>query len=212
MMRAGKLWNYGEQGMETSVDPVFKNEVRISDTTANPGALGLLAFGMTTVILNLHNAGLFGMGSVVFAMGIFYGGIAQIIAGIMEWKKNNTFGMTAFISYGSFWIVLVFMILMPALGWSDPLPSQALAAYLALWGLFSLVMFVITFRLSKALQVVFGLLVLLFLLLVVGISLGSAVIVQIAGIEGIICGLSAMYTGLGEVMNEVYKQKIVYLG
>ncbi|MGB7787586.1 acetate uptake transporter [Methanoregula sp.] len=186
--------------------------MRISDTTANPGALGLLAFGMTTVILNLHNAGLFGMGSVVFAMGIFYGGIAQIIAGIMEWKKNNTFGMTAFISYGSFWIVLVFMILMPALGWSDALPAQALAAYLALWGLFSLVMFVITFRLSRALQVVFGLLVLLFLLLVVGISLGSAVIVQIAGIEGIICGLSAMYTGLGEVMNEVYKEKIVRLG
>jgi uncharacterized protein len=198
--------------MENSVDPVFKNEMRISDTTANPGALGLLAFGMTTVILNLHNAGFFGMGSVVFAMGIFYGGIAQIIAGIMEWKKNNTFGMTAFISYGSFWIVLVFMILMPALGWSDALPAQALAAYLALWGLFSLVMFVITFRLSRALQVVFGLLVLLFLLLVVGISLGSAVIVQIAGIEGIICGLSAMYTGLGEVMNEVYKEKIVRLG
>src|SRR5208337_2012366 len=198
--------------METTVDPVFKNEVRISDTTANPGALGLLAFGMTTVILNLHNAGLFGMGSVVFAMGIFYGGIAQIIAGIMEWKKSNTFGMIAFISYGSFWIVLVFMILMPALGWSDALPAQALAAYLALWGLFSLVMFVITFRLSRALQVVFGLLVLLFLLLVVGISLGSAVIVQIAGIEGIICGLSAMYTGLGEVMNEVYKEKIVRLG
>ena len=166
--------------MENSVDPVFKNEMRISDTTANPGALGLLAFGMTTVILNLHNAGLF--------------------------------GMTAFISYGSFWIVLVFMILMPALGWSDALPAQALAAYLALWGLFSLVMFVITFRLSRALQVVFGLLVLLFLLLVVGISLGSAVIVQIAGIEGIICGLSAMYTGLGEVMNEVYKEKIVRLG
>lgn len=179
-MRSGIFEDNGEQDMENSVDPVFKNEMRISDTTANPGALGLLAFGMTTVILNLHNAGLF--------------------------------GMTAFISYGSFWIVLVFMILMPALGWSDALPAQALAAYLALWGLFSLVMFVITFRLSRALQVVFGLLVLLFLLLVVGISLGSAVIVQIAGIEGIICGLSAMYTGLGEVMNEVYKEKIVRLG
>jgi succinate-acetate transporter protein len=202
----------GEACMETTVDPVFRNEMRISDTTANPGALGLLAFGMTTVILNLHNAGLFGMGSVVFATGIFYGGIAQIIAGIMEWKKNNTFGMVAFISYGSFWIVLVFMILMPTLGWSDALPAQALAAYLALWGLFSLVMFVITFRLSRALQVVFGLLVLLFLLLVVGISLGSAVIVQIAGVEGVICGLSAMYTGLGEVMNEVYKENVVRLG
>jgi uncharacterized protein len=198
--------------METTVDPVFKNEMRISDTTANPGALGLLAFGLTTIILNLHNAGLFGMGSVVFAMGIFYGGIAQVIAGIMEWKKNNTFGMTAFISYGFFWIALVFMILMPVLGWSPALPKMALVAYLALWGLFSLVMFVITLRLSKALQVVFGLLVILFFLLVVGNLLGSEMILQIAGIEGVLCGLSAMYTGLGEVMNEVYKEKIVKLG
>jgi len=198
--------------METTIDPVFRNEVTISDTTANPGALGLLAFGMTTIILNLHNAGLFGMGSVVFAMGIFFGGIAQVIAGIMEWKKNNTFGMTAFISYGFFWIALVFMILMPTLGWSAALPKEALVAYLALWGLFSLVMFVITLRLSLALQVVFGLLVILFLLLVVGNALGSALIIQIAGVEGVLCGLSAMYTGLGEVMNEVYKKKIVYLG
>jgi uncharacterized protein len=167
--------------MTATVDEVFKNEIRISDTTANPGALGLLAFGLTTIILNLHNAGLFGMGSAVFARGIFYGGIAQIIAGIMEWKKNNTFGMTAFISYGSFWIVLVFMILMPALGWSPALPKEALVSYLALWGLFSLVMFVITLRLSVALQVVFGLLTLLFLLLVIGNALGSETIIHIAG-------------------------------
>lgn len=196
----------------TTIDPVFKNEIRISDSTANPGALGLLAFGLTTIILNMHNAGLFAMGSAVFAMGIFYGGLAQVIAGIMEWKKNNTFGMTAFISYGFFWIVLVFMMLMPTLGWSPALDKVSLICYLALWGLFSLVMFVITFRLSKALQVVFGLLVLLFLLLVIGNALGSETIIHIAGIEGIICGLSAMYTGLGEVMNEVYKEKIVYLG
>jgi uncharacterized protein len=89
------------------------NQVRILDTTANAGPLGLLAFGMTTILLNLHNAGFFSMGSVIFAMGIFYGGIAQIIAGIMEWKKNNTFGTVAFISYGFFWISLVFVILMP---------------------------------------------------------------------------------------------------
>jgi succinate-acetate transporter protein len=196
----------------TTVDPVFKNDVRISDTTANPGALGLLAFGLTTIILNLHNAGLFGMGSVIFAMGIFYGGIAQIIAGIMEWKKNNTFGMTAFISYGFFWIVLVFMILMPTLGWSPALDKVSLIAYLALWGLFSLVMLIITFRLSKALQVIFALLTLLFLLLVIGNALGSEMILRIAGIEGIICGGSAMFVGLAEVMNEIYKEKVINLG
>jgi succinate-acetate transporter protein len=188
------------------------NQVRVQDTTANAGALGLLAFGMTTIILNLHNAGFYSMGSVVFAMGIFYGGLAQVIVGIMEWKKNNTFGTVAFTSYGFFWIALVFMMLMPTLGWAPALPKEALIAYLALWGLFSLVMFVITFGLSKALQVVFGLLTLLFILLVAGNALGSETILHIAGVVGIICGLSAMYTGLAEVMNEVYKKKIAPLG
>ena len=167
---------------------------------------------MTTVLLNLHNAGLFAMGSAIFTMGIFFGGIAQIIAGIMEWKKNNTFGTTAFVSYGFFWISLVGLILIPVLGWSGPLEMKALVSFLTIWGLFSFVMFIITFRLSKALQVVFGLLTLLFLLLIAGNVTGSVAVLQIAGIVGIICGLSAMYTGLGQLMNEVYKEPIIRLG
>jgi len=106
----------------------------------------------------------------------------------------------------------VFMMLMPVLGWTGALDKTALVSYLALWGLFSLVMFIITFRLSKILQVVFGLLVLLFILLVIGNALGSETIIHIAGLEGILCGLSAMYGGLGEVMNEIYKEKVVKLG
>lgn len=198
--------------MTEHIDPLFRNEIRISDTTANPAPLGLLAFGITTILLNLHNAGLFGLGSVIFAIGIFYGGLAQIIAGIMEWKKNNSFGTTAFISYGFFWIALVMLIVMPSIGWSAALAKEGLIAFLAVWGIFSLVMFIITFRLSRALQVVFGLLVLLFFLLVVGNILGNALLLQIAGVEGVICGASAMYTGLGQLMNEVYKEKIVPLG
>lgn len=187
-------------------------DINIRDMTANPAPLGLLAFGMTTVMLNLHNAGIFALGSTIFAMGIFYGGIAQIIAGLMEWKKNNTFGMTAFISYGIFWISLVGLIVMPAFGWSSPVPKEALVSFLLLWGLFSFVMWIITFRLGKALRIVFGLLVLLFFLLVVGNVMGNTTILQIAGIEGIICGLSAMYAGLGQIMNEVYKEKVINLG
>jgi len=152
------------------------------------------------------------MGSVVFAMGIFYGGLAQIIAGIMEWKKNNTFGMTAFVSYGFFWISLVFLILMPVWGWGAPLGTAAMVCFLGIWGLFSLGMFLITFRLSRAMQVVFGLLVLLFLLLIIGNALGSSTIIVIAGLEGILCGLAAMYTGLGQIMNEVWKETVVRLG
>jgi uncharacterized protein len=196
--------------METTT--TGKTEVRIIDSTANPAPLGLLAFGMTTVMLNLHNAGLFTLGSMIFAMGIFYGGLAQIIAGIMEWKKNNTFGTLAFISYGFFWISLVGLIVMPKIGISDVFGKGDFLAFLAIWGLFSFVMWIITFRIGKALCVVFGLLVLLFALLIAGNALGSVLVLEIAGVEGIICGLSAMYTGLGQVMNEVYKEKVINLG
>ena len=79
----------------------------LRDATGNPGPLGLMAFGLTTVLLNVHNAGLIPLSAIILAMGIFYGGFAQIIAGVMEWKKNSTFGMTAFLSYGLFWLTLV---------------------------------------------------------------------------------------------------------
>src|SRR6201995_3513925 len=91
--------------------------VPAKDSTANPAPLGLCAFGMTTVLLNIHNAGVFEMNSMILGMGIFYGGLAQVIAGIIEAKKNNTFGLTAFTSYGFFWLSLVGLIVMPKLGW-----------------------------------------------------------------------------------------------
>ncbi len=87
--------------------------VAITDTTANPAPLGLLGFGMTTILLNLHNAGFFSVNSMIMGMGIFMGGIAQIFAGLQEWKKNNTFGATAFTAYGSFWLSLVAIWLIP---------------------------------------------------------------------------------------------------
>ena len=162
--------------------------IKIKDTTANPAPLGLMAFGMTTVLLNLHNAGFFALGTMILAMGIFYGGIAQIIAGIMEWKKNNTFGTVAFISFGSFWLTLVALLVMPEMGWAKAAESTAMVAYLSMWGLFTAIMFVGTLRLNRALQVIFGTLILLFLLLAIGDATGSAVITRIAGYEGLVCG------------------------
>jgi len=188
------------------------SRVRIQDLTANPGPLGLLGFGMTTVLLNLSNAGLYPLGSSILAMGIFYGGIAQVIAGIMEWKKGNTFGTTAFISFGFFWISLVGLLVLPKLGLAEATSKIAMASYLFIWGLFAAVMFIGTLKHSRALQFVFGSVTLLFILLALGDATGNAVFTTIAGYEGVICGLSAMYTGLGEVMNDAYKEKIVKLG
>ncbi|MBN2355939.1 acetate uptake transporter [candidate division KSB1 bacterium] len=185
--------------------------IKLIDSTANPAPLGLLGFGMTTVLLNLHNAGIYPLGSMILAMGIFYGGMAQIIAGIMEWKKNNTFGATAFTSYGAFWLTLVGLLVLPKLGWADAATNSAMVAYLFMWGLFTLCMFIGTLKLNRALQFVFGSLTILFFLLAIGDATGSATVTRIAGIEGIICGLSAIYTAVAQILNEVYKKTVLPL-
>ncbi len=184
----------------------------IVDNTANPAPLGLLGFGMTTVLLNIHNAGFYPLDTMILAMGIFYGGIAQIIAGIMEWKKNNTFGTTAFTSYGLFWLTLVGLILLPELGLGTASDPLAMGFYLMMWGVFTGVMFIGTLKLNRALQFVFGSLTLLFVLLAIGRWTGNEMITMIAGYEGIICGASAIYTGLAQVLNEVYGKTVLSLG
>jgi succinate-acetate transporter protein len=190
---------------------------QIKDTTANPAPLGLLGFGMTTVVLNLHNAGFFELNAMILAMGICYGGIAQIIAGIMEWKKGNTFAATAFISYGFFWLSLVTLVVLPKLTLISPAivaaDEKAMAAYLALWGFFTLIMFFGTLKLNRALQFVFGTLTILFFLLAYGdFSGASADFKHFTGYEGIVCGLAAIYTGLAQVLNELFNRTIWPLG
>src|SRR5271157_2495657 len=143
---------------------------------------------------------------MILAMGIFYGGIAQVIAGIMEWKKGNTFAATAFTSYGMFWLSLVTLVILPKAGLTIAGPGKefAMPAYLAMWGIFTAVLFIGTFRLNRALQVVFGTLTVLFALLAVGDATGNEAISKFAGWEGLLCGASAVYTGLAQVLNEVY--------
>jgi succinate-acetate transporter protein len=186
---------------------------QIKDTTANPAPLGLLGFGMTTVLLNLHNAGFYELNSMILAMGICYGGTAQIIAGIMEWKKGNTFATTAFISYGLFWLSLVALIVLAKLGWGAKSDDTAMAAYLAMWGLFTLVMFIGTLRLNRALHIVFATLTILFLLLAYGdFTAASTGFKHFTGYEGIICGFSAIYAGLAQVLNELFGKTVLPLG
>ena len=182
---------------------------RQNDITANPAPLGLMGFGMTTVLLNLHNAGIFELGSMILAMGIFYGGLAQVFAGIMEWKKGNTFGTTAFTSYGFFWLSLVALIIMPKMGLTTAPENLAMVAYLLMWGIFTAVLFIGTLKLNRALQFVFASLTLLFFLLALGDFTNSIIIKHIAGYEGIICGFSAIYAALAQVLNEVYGKTIL---
>jgi succinate-acetate transporter protein len=182
------------------------------DGIANPAPLGLCAFGATTVLLNFHNAGLFEMNSMILAMGIFYGGLAQVIAGVIEAKKNNTFGLTAFTSYGFFWLSLVALIVMPKMGWVAAPSENAMVAYLAVWGVFTLLLFFGTLKLNRALQVVFATLTLLFFLLALGDYTGNSAIKHFAGYEGIVCGASAIYTGVAGLLNEMYGKIVLPIG
>jgi succinate-acetate transporter protein len=176
---------------------------------ANPAPLGLMAFGTTTVLLNLANAGVYPLDSVVLAMGLLYGGAAQVIAGALEFRRGNTFGMTAFISYGFFWISFAFIQFLPALGLGASSIAASFSSYLFIWALFSLFMFLGTLRISGALMFVFGTLVILFFLLSAGVAWNNADILKYAGYEGVLCGLSAMYTSAAEVLNEVYKRTVL---
>jgi len=188
-------------------------DIKITDLSANPAPLGLMGFGMTTVLLNIHNAGFYPMNAMILSMGFFYGGLAQVIAGMMEWKKGNTFGTTAFTSYGLFWLSLVGIVLLPNLGdnfVAFKTASFPFAAYLFMWGVFTFFMFIGTLKGSKALSVVFLALAILFFLLAIGNS-GNPGLLVIAGYEGIFTGLAAIYTALGQVLNEAYGRKIVPL-
>ena len=189
-----------------------KLAAKIEDTTANPAPLGLLAFGMTTVLLNIHNTGYYSLGAMILAMGIFYGGLAQIFAGWMEWKKGNTFGTVAFSSYGLFWLTLVGLLLGPQMGLWETTSKGLMGWYFLLWGLFTFAMFFGTLKINRALQVVFGTLVVLFLLLAIRDWTGSEVVGKIAGWEGIVCGLSSVYAGVAHVLNEVYERIVLPLG
>jgi succinate-acetate transporter protein len=185
----------------------------MSEKSANPAPLGLIAFGLTTVLLNLFNAGFYGLNSMILAMGLAYGGLAQIIVGAMEFKNGNTFGMVAFSSYGFFWWSLVALVLLPNRGLAGALGEpNAMAAYFFMWGLFTFVMFFGTLKANRAMQFVFMSLAVLFFLLTAQALNGDATLLKIAGYEGVICGLSAVYLGLAEVLNEAHGKALVPIG
>lgn len=200
--------------MSSFNQPETITHTSIKDTTANPAPLGLLGFGMTTVLLNIHNAGFFELNSMIMGMGIFVGGIAQIFAGLQEWKKNNTFGATAFTAYGSFWLSLVCIWLLPKTSFGAAYASSetSMGFYLLIWGVFTLFMFFGTLKLNRTLQTVFLSLTVLFFLLAISDFTGNKSLRIFAGYEGVFCGLSAFYGSVALILNEVYGKVVLPMG
>ncbi len=130
----------------------------------------------------------------------------------MEFKKGNTFGTTAFTSYGLFWLTLVALIVMPKLGYADPTPHSFMGWYLVMWGLFTLFMFMGTLKANTVLKFVFFSLTVLFFMLAARDFTGSEFIGTLAGWEGIVCGASAFYLAMAEVLNEQYGRTVLPIG
>lgn len=184
----------------------------MENSTANPAPLGLIGFGMTTVLLNVHNVGITSLDTTVMGMGIFVGGFAQIIAGVLEAKRGNTFGLTAFTSYGFFWISLVALWVLPKLGLGEAPSKVSMGYYLIVWGIYSLGMAIATLKKNTISQIVFFSLVGLFFLLAAGDFTGNKSIIYTAGIVGIFTGAAAIYDAVGQIINESFGREVLPLG
>jgi len=185
--------------------------------TANPAPLGLVGFGLTTVLLSLINAHLLPAAgeAVVIPLAFAYGGTIQLFAGLLEYREGNTFGTTAFCSYGAFWWWFGLMLLFGGNGLIDLSSGgagAAIAVGLILWGVFTTYMWIGTFRLNWALWSVFLTLAITFYLLGFGDLLGSPGLSLAGGWVGILTGLLAMYTSFGEVVNWSFDGDVVPLG
>ena len=184
---------------------------------ANPAPLGLAAFALTTFVLSMVNSGLVSdkVEPVVFGLALAYGGIGQLLAGMWEFKTGNTFGATAFSSYGAFWIsfwalVTFFVKDIPA---ADA--GHAVGLYLWAWGIFTTYMFIASLRTSAAVAVVFFLLALTFILLGIGNSHGSAAgtgLVKIGGYVGLLTAIAAWYASFAQVLNSTFRSTVAPIG
>jgi uncharacterized protein len=182
---------------------------------ANPAALGLIAFGLTTVLLSLINAGVLPAGGegVVIPLALAFGGLMQIFAGTFEFKIGNTFGMTAFLSYGAFWWWFAFLLLFAHNHWidiADAGPTVGVA--LLLWGVLTLYLWISTFRLPKITFLIFLTLWVTFALLGLGAVTANPSLSHAGGWLGLLCGTLAIYGSFAIVTNATFGRIVVPVG
>jgi succinate-acetate transporter protein len=175
----------------------------------NPAVVGLAGFGLTTLLLQLHNIGLVGTGPVL-AMGIIFGGLAQFIAGFMEQKVGNNFGFSAFVAYGSFWIGLAIIWLLNHFN-VYPVSASDLGYYLLAWALFTGILLFASFYVHKAMAITFMLLEIGFILLIIG-HFGYPKMNVVAGYELILCALSAWYMMASIIINDLAGKTVLPVG
>ena len=175
----------------------------------NPAVVGLAGFGLTTLMLQLHNLGFVGLGPVIW-LGLIFGGLAQFIAGFQEMKTGNNFGYCAFTAYGAFWLALCLMLLAGNFGLFKPTTTDV-GWYLVLWTLFSGILWVGALRIHGAMATTFTLLMIGFVLLDLG-HFGFPILNTVAAYVLIACGLAAWYMMARIILNDVYGRELLPAG
>lgn len=187
-----------------------------ASTFADPGPLGLGAFALTTFMLSTFNAGLLDVGveSIVFSVALFYGGAVQVFAGLLEYVKGNTFGGTAFCSYGAFWLAFWGLghFFTPGKGTTAADANQAVGLFLLAWTIFTVYMFIASARTNTALFVVFGLLLLTFIALTAGKLAENAGYTHIGGYLGLVTAFGAWYVSFAGVLSSTWKRSVLPVG
>jgi succinate-acetate transporter protein len=179
---------------------------------ADPAPLGLAAFATTTFVLSLTNANVWPADTAALGLALAYGGLAQLLAGMWEFRRGNTFGATAFASYGGFWIsffVFVFVV--------KPDNAQAVGTYLLAWAIFTAYMTIASTRVSAAIFAVFLLLTITYALLTVGAfepagATGPNGWTEAGGWLGVATAAAAWYASLAGVTNETFKRMVFPTG
>jgi succinate-acetate transporter protein len=180
---------------------------------ADPAPLGLCGFALTTFVLSSINAGWFDVKTepVVIGLALFYGGFAQLLAGMWEFKKANTFGATAFTSYAAFWLALATYFILQGHLFTIPKDQTANAVGLFLlgWTIFTGIMMIASFRLNGALIAVFVLLFVTFALLTLGRLSNTTTWFTLGGYTGLATALAAWYTAMAGVLKGTFKRDVI---
>lgn len=177
-------------------------------STADPAPLGLAGFAATTFVLSFVNAGLVsaGVAAAVLPLALFYGGLGQLLAGMLEYRRGNTFGVTAFSTYGAFWLAFAFY------EWffkKPDTPANATGLFLLVFAIVTAYLTIAALRVSGAVLVVFVLLTLTFLLLAIGALAGSTGIGHVGGYVGILTAIAAFYASAAIVVNATWKRAVL---
>jgi uncharacterized protein len=190
------------------------SDVSITTKVANPAPLGLAAFGLTTVVLSAINAGLLPPEAVpaVVPLAFSFGGLAQFIAGLLEFKNGNTFGTVAFTSYGAFWWWYAFLVWTTGAGWLKPPDARGIGVTLLMWGIFTLYMWIATFRTNFILWSVFLLLWITFFLLAGGDLGMGASWHRLGGWFGLLTGIDALFLSFADVTNATFGRTVIGVG